>query len=111
MYPCCCGGAEDAALGNRPSTLFCRERCNECCVAYEVEGDAVCDGPCPNYHPNGFFKSISPAIPNKPIEVGDKLHNVLEGGTFNPVVLVRSISSSPLSPFVSRTSSFQASLT
>ncbi|OCL12560.1 hypothetical protein AOQ84DRAFT_274154, partial [Glonium stellatum] len=43
----------------------------------------------PNYHPNGFFKSIDPAIPNKPLEPGVKMHNILEGMTINPTLLVR----------------------
>ncbi|KAF2660417.1 hypothetical protein K491DRAFT_589303 [Lophiostoma macrostomum CBS 122681] len=43
----------------------------------------------PSYH-SGFFKSIGPATPGKPLEPGkDKLNVVLEGTTFNPVFLVR----------------------
>ncbi|KAF2190116.1 hypothetical protein K469DRAFT_560380 [Zopfia rhizophila CBS 207.26] len=44
----------------------------------------------PTYHPNGFFKSLGPAIPNKPLEPGDKMHNVLEGMTFDPIFLENS---------------------
>ena len=32
----------------------------------------------PNYHPDGFFKSIGPQTPNTPLEPGIKMHNVLE---------------------------------
>jgi hypothetical protein len=41
----------------------------------------------PKYHPNGFFISITPADPSKPLTPGDKLHNVLSVGTFDPVFL------------------------
>ncbi|KAF3920660.1 hypothetical protein ABW21_db0206742 [Orbilia brochopaga] len=46
----------------------------------------------PSYHPNGFFKSISTAVPNAPLEPGVKLHNVLEGMTIEPTLLENSTS-------------------
>jgi hypothetical protein len=42
----------------------------------------------PIYHPNGFFKSIGPAVPNTPLEPDVKMRNVLEGMTFEPTLLV-----------------------
>jgi len=33
----------------------------------------------PTYSPNGFFNSISPTIPSKPIGKGDKIKNELLG--------------------------------
>ncbi|KAF2117208.1 hypothetical protein BDV96DRAFT_598134 [Lophiotrema nucula] len=44
----------------------------------------------PQYHPNGFFKSISPQDPSKPLTPGDKLHNVLEDMTIDPTLLENS---------------------
>jgi hypothetical protein len=41
----------------------------------------------PNYH-QGFFKSLGPAVPNTPLDPGIKMHNVLEGMTFKPTLLV-----------------------
>ncbi|KAK6334223.1 hypothetical protein TWF696_002724 [Orbilia brochopaga] len=40
----------------------------------------------PVYHPNGFFISITTAVPNQTLERGVKLHNVLEGMKFEPTV-------------------------
>ena len=42
----------------------------------------------PKYHPDGFFKSIKPAIPNEPLEVGSKMHVVIELSTMEPTILV-----------------------
>ncbi|PSN59992.1 hypothetical protein BS50DRAFT_579511 [Corynespora cassiicola Philippines] len=44
----------------------------------------------PNYHKDGFFKAISPAVPDKPLEPGDVMHNTVDGMTFKPVVLENS---------------------
>ncbi|KAH8891454.1 hypothetical protein GQ53DRAFT_746562 [Thozetella sp. PMI_491] len=44
----------------------------------------------PTYSPRGFFKSLGPAIKGKPLEVGDKMHNVLDGAVIEPVVIENS---------------------
>ncbi|RDW58481.1 hypothetical protein BP5796_12411 [Coleophoma crateriformis] len=44
----------------------------------------------PEYHPNGFFKSIRTATPNAPIEAGTKMHVVIEVGTLEPIILENS---------------------
>ncbi|KAH8810932.1 hypothetical protein F5884DRAFT_780796 [Xylogone sp. PMI_703] len=44
----------------------------------------------PTYHPNGFFRSLGPAKPDRPLEVGAVMHNVLEMGTFDPTILENS---------------------
>ncbi|KAJ6255800.1 hypothetical protein Dda_9410 [Drechslerella dactyloides] len=44
----------------------------------------------PTYHPNGFFKSIKTAVPDKAFEPGVKLHNVLEGMTIEPTLIENS---------------------
>ncbi|KAF2022350.1 hypothetical protein BU24DRAFT_363586 [Aaosphaeria arxii CBS 175.79] len=44
----------------------------------------------PNYHPDGFFKTIKPADPSKPLEVGDKLILELQPMSFTPKLIENS---------------------
>ncbi|KAF3921085.1 hypothetical protein AA313_de0206654 [Arthrobotrys entomopaga] len=44
----------------------------------------------PNYHPNGFFKSIAPQVPGQPLEPGIKMRNELEIMTIEPTLLENS---------------------
>ncbi|RDW57025.1 hypothetical protein BP6252_13897 [Coleophoma cylindrospora] len=44
----------------------------------------------PEYHPNGFFKSIRTATPNAPIEPGTKMQVVIEVGNLEPIILENS---------------------
>ncbi|KAF2100883.1 hypothetical protein NA57DRAFT_54956 [Rhizodiscina lignyota] len=44
----------------------------------------------PNYHPNGFFRSIKPTIPDKPFEAGDKVDIVFEFGGSTATCLANS---------------------
>lgn len=49
----------------------------------------------PKYHPNGFIKSLSPATPNAPLDVGNKMHVVVELGDFEAPILVSYRNSKP----------------
>ncbi|OJJ45966.1 hypothetical protein ASPZODRAFT_99032 [Penicilliopsis zonata CBS 506.65] len=44
----------------------------------------------PNYHPNGLFKVLGPLVPGEPLNPGLKMHNELDGMTFEPTLLENS---------------------
>ncbi|KAF8864632.1 hypothetical protein BDZ45DRAFT_721605 [Acephala macrosclerotiorum] len=44
----------------------------------------------PTYSPNGFFKSIGPTIPGRPLEPGVRMYNELDGATIKPILLENS---------------------